>query len=52
VAFSSGQWAYTLGMFIGPVASTHLAEHFSYFHSALVLAALPILLLLFLRRIG
>lgn len=51
VAFSSGQWAYTLGMFIGPIASTQLAEFFSYFHVAAMLAVLPVLLLLVIRRI-
>lgn len=51
VAFSSGQWAYTLGMFIGPITSTQLAEYFSYFHVAAMLAVLPVLLLLVIRRI-
>lgn len=51
VAFSSGQWAYTLGMFIGPIASTQLAEYFSYFQVAAILAPLPVLLLLVIRRL-
>lgn len=51
VAFSSGQWAYTLGMFIGPIASTQLAEYFPYARVAQILAVVPVLLLLLIRRV-
>lgn len=51
VAFSSSQWSYTLGMFIGPIMSTQLAEYLPYSQVALVAAAVPMLLLVLIRRI-
>lgn len=51
VAFSSSQWSYTLGMFIGPIMSTQLAEYMPYSQVALIAAAVPILLLVLIRRI-
>lgn len=51
VAFSSSQWTYTLGMFMGPIMSTQLAEYFPYSQVALIAAAVPLLLLIFIRRI-
>jgi len=51
VAFSSGQWSFTFGMFMGPLASTQLADRFSYFEIVCILALVPLALVAFIRRI-
>lgn len=51
VAFSSGQWTYTLGMFLGPLASTQLVENLPYAKAAMIIAAVPLTLLVLIRRI-